>query len=342
MNHLQSMITQKLLFLKKINNQISRVDRYSKLFFLVLFISIILRITLISKIPLTFHIDEIYMLESAQKILDGQDLLKTYFSTTNISNFISAFSIYSFGPSAFSVRAQSIILGVLANIFLYLFTKNVFGKRTGLITFCIASFMHLSIAYSRINLPCIWGPLLLSASLYFFSKFEFIKYNKNHFFGFVTGLSFYTYTGAKIVGMVFILLVPILSIIGFEKKWISNYEKVFCSDLEKTIIDCLYKPQYASGVVEIVKAIDRSRKEININKMLDYLERFNADVVLKRLGFIMENFAEFDFIISSIENKISRSLSYLDPGYPKKGKYNNRWKIIDNVGIDEALNSLIT
>ncbi|MBK9333809.1 MAG: transcriptional regulator [Ignavibacteria bacterium] len=142
-------------------------------------------------------------------------------------------------------------------------------------------------------------------------KFEFIKYNKNHFF-------------------------------GFEKKWISNYEKVFCSDLEKTIIDCLYKPQYASGVVEIVKAIDRSRKEININKMLDYLERFNADVVLKRLGFIMENFAEFDFIISSIENKISRSLSYLDPGYPKKGKYNNRCKIIDNVGIDEALNSLIT
>jgi len=217
------MITQKLLFLKKINNQISRVDRYSKLFFLVLFISIILRITLISKIPLTFHIDEIYMLESAQKILDGQDLLKTYFSTTNISNFISAFSIYSFGPSAFSVRAQSIILGVLANIFLYLFTKNIFGKRTGLITFCIASFMHLSIAYSRINLPCIWGPLLLSASLYFFSKLELMKNRKNLYsLGIVTGLSFYTYTGAKIVGMVFILLVPILSIITNKKKWISN------------------------------------------------------------------------------------------------------------------------
>lgn len=142
-------------------------------------------------------------------------------------------------------------------------------------------------------------------------KFEFVKYNDIHFF-------------------------------GFEKKWINQFDKVFCSDLEKTIIDCLYKPQYASGITEITRAIDRSKKDININKMIDYLVKFKADVVLKRIGFIMENFVEFNFVINSIENKITKSLSYLDPSYPKEGKYINRWKIIDNVGLTEILSSLIT
>jgi len=142
-------------------------------------------------------------------------------------------------------------------------------------------------------------------------KFEFINYNEQHFF-------------------------------GFEKKWINNYDKVYCSDLEKTIIDCLYKPQFASGITEIVKAINRCKKEINSDKMFEYLNNFNANVVFKRLGFILENFPEFNSLTNSLYKKVSSSKAYLDPTYPKKGIYNSRWKIIDNVGIDEALNSITT
>ncbi|MEO8665749.1 MAG: transcriptional regulator [Ignavibacteria bacterium] len=142
-------------------------------------------------------------------------------------------------------------------------------------------------------------------------KFEFVKYNETHFF-------------------------------GFEKTWINNFEKVCCSDLEKTIIDCLYKPKYASGITEIIKSIDKGKDKIDVDKMMSYLEKFKADVVIKRIGYIMENFESFGTIVKRFENKISKSLSYLDPSYPKNGEYNNKWKIIDNVGVDEALNSLNT
>lgn len=142
-------------------------------------------------------------------------------------------------------------------------------------------------------------------------KFEFIKYNETHFF-------------------------------GYEETWINNFEKVNCSDLEKTIIDCLYKPQYSSGITEIIKAIDKCKTRIDANKMIRYLEKFKAQVVLKRMGFILEHFHEFDQLIKNIKEKVSSSLTYLDPSFPKKGKHNNRWKIIDNVGIDEALISLST
>ncbi|MFZ1320011.1 MAG: type IV toxin-antitoxin system AbiEi family antitoxin [Ignavibacteria bacterium] len=142
-------------------------------------------------------------------------------------------------------------------------------------------------------------------------RFEFIKYNENHFF-------------------------------GFEKVWIDNFNKIWCSDIEKTIIDCLYKPQYSSGITELIKAIDRCKEKIDIAKMKKYLKRFNAQVVLKRLGYIFENFTGFDEILEFIENEITESYTYLDPSFPKQGKSYYKWKIIDNVNIAEALKSLET
>ncbi len=49
---------------------------------------------------------------------------------------------------------------------------------------------------------------------------------------------------------------------GTKKIWIDNFNKVVCSDLEKTIIDCLFKPDYAGGIVEIARAIYIFRDKI--------------------------------------------------------------------------------
>lgn len=54
--------------------------------------------------------------------------------------------------------------------------------------------------------------------------FQFIYHNQNHFF-------------------------------GAKKIWIDSFNKVLCSDLEKTFIDCLFKPDYAGGIVEVARAI---------------------------------------------------------------------------------------
>lgn len=142
-------------------------------------------------------------------------------------------------------------------------------------------------------------------------RIEYIKYNDQHFF-------------------------------GFEKTWIDNFNKVWCSDLEKTIIDCLYKPHYGSGITETVKAIYKSKSKLDTDKLKMYLDKFNAQVVFKRLGYILENFSEFDHLLDHIKNKISDAYTYLDPSYPKKGKSYSRWKIIDNVNIAESIDSLST
>ncbi len=129
---------------------------------------------------------------------------------------------------------------------------------------------------------------------------------------------------------------------GYEKTWIDDFNKVNCSDLEKTIIDCLYKPNAANGIIEISKAIFISREKINSDKMLMYLEKFDAQVVYKRLGFILQHFKILLELAKEIRKRISNSYTLLDPSLPKSGKHYSEWKIVDNVGIENILNSVET
>jgi predicted transcriptional regulator of viral defense system len=130
--------------------------------------------------------------------------------------------------------------------------------------------------------------------------------------------------------------------VGFEKTWIDNFNRVFCSDVEKTIIDCLYKPSYGGGITEIVKAIYRIRNEINQEKMVSYLEAINSQVVYKRLGFILKHLGILESLRKEIRSRLSKSYTLLDPSLPKQGKHFSEWKIIDNSNIESVIKSMET
>lgn len=142
-------------------------------------------------------------------------------------------------------------------------------------------------------------------------RFEFITLSKNRFF-------------------------------GFKKQWIDDFHKVNCSDLEKTFLDCLYKPNYASGITEITKALYKSRDKLQPDKFHDYLEKFNTQAVYKRLGFIIDRLNLFPELQNFITGKISSSYTPLDPSLPKQGNYSSKWSIIDNTDFKTALDSIKT
>jgi len=131
-------------------------------------------------------------------------------------------------------------------------------------------------------------------------------------------------------------------IFGYEKTWIDDFNKVYCSDYEKTIIDCLYKPSYGGGITEIVKAIYKIRDKINQEKIISYLNSIKSQVVIKRLGFIIQHLGILEALKREIKCKLSNSYAYLDPSLPKEGKHNSEWKIIDNSNIESAIISIET
>jgi predicted transcriptional regulator of viral defense system len=129
---------------------------------------------------------------------------------------------------------------------------------------------------------------------------------------------------------------------GTRKIWIDNFHKVVCSDLEKTVIDCLFKPDYAGGIVEISRAIYLSRNKINFSTLLEYAKRFNSQAVIKRLGFLLEILEIETNIIDALKKLKTKSIVLLDTELPKSGKIITKWSIRQNIEIETIKRAIYT
>ncbi len=118
---------------------------------------------------------------------------------------------------------------------------------------------------------------------------------------------------------------------GTKKIWIDNYNKVVCSDLEKTIVECLFKPDYAGGIVEIARAIYISRDKVKYDVLLDYVIRFKSQAVIKRLGFVLEALNIETSIIKDLQKLKTNSVVLLDTELPRSGKIKTKWSIQQNI-----------
>lgn len=142
-------------------------------------------------------------------------------------------------------------------------------------------------------------------------SFQFIYHNESHFF-------------------------------GAKKIWIDNFNKVECSDLEKTIIDCLFKPEYAGGIVEVARAIYMSKDKIKFDTLLDYTKKFKSQAVIKRLGFLLELLEINHNIIEKLQKVKTASYVLLDTELPKSGKLISRWSIQQNVETETIKSAINT
>ncbi|NJO00294.1 MAG: transcriptional regulator [Bacteroidia bacterium] len=129
---------------------------------------------------------------------------------------------------------------------------------------------------------------------------------------------------------------------GAKKVWIDSFNKVLCSDLEKTFIDCLFKPDYAGGIVEVAKAIYMSQKKIKYNQLFDYTIKFNSQAVIKRLGFLLELLEINTEIIEKLQVKKTHSYVLLDTELPKQGKRSIRWSIRQNLELETIKSAIFT
>jgi predicted transcriptional regulator of viral defense system len=129
---------------------------------------------------------------------------------------------------------------------------------------------------------------------------------------------------------------------GAKKIWIDSFNKVLCSDLEKTFIDCLFKPNYAGGIVEVARAIYISKDKIKFEILLDYAKKFDSQAVIKRLGFLLEILDINAKIIDDLQKLKTASYVVLDTELPKVGKRNSRWSIQQNLETETIKSAIYT
>ena len=129
---------------------------------------------------------------------------------------------------------------------------------------------------------------------------------------------------------------------GAKKIWIDSFNKVLCSNLEKTFIDCLFKPDYAGGIVEVARAINTSKDKIKFDILLEYAKQFDSQAVIKRLGFILEMLDINTKIIADLQKLKTASYVLLDTELPKTGKRNSRWSIQQNLETETIQSAIYT
>ncbi|MBK6901735.1 MAG: transcriptional regulator [Saprospirales bacterium] len=129
---------------------------------------------------------------------------------------------------------------------------------------------------------------------------------------------------------------------GYQPTWIDDFHKVLISDPEKTIIDCLYEPVYAGGIQEIAKALFKARNDLDIQKLSDYLDRFGAQSVRKRLGFLLDGFGILPAFAERLQKSLSLRLYLLTPAFPRKesiGRNGECWTNEDEQTIFSSINT---
>lgn len=125
---------------------------------------------------------------------------------------------------------------------------------------------------------------------------------------------------------------------GVMDFWVTKQDKIRVTDLERTILDGLERPDLCGGLIEVVRGIWSKQKEINWEKMVVYSKKFHTKAAIKRLGYILEllNVGEAG-CISSLEKIISSKKDYvfLDPNGEKEGVYLSRWRLRININDKE-------
>jgi len=122
--------------------------------------------------------------------------------------------------------------------------------------------------------------------------------------------------------------------IGIEKIDVDN-QRINISNVNKTIADCLDHPEHSGGIEEVARAIYFDHEELNFKKIKDYAVKMRNITILKRLGYILENtglLEEYKDIFDDIQ--LTKGYSKFDILSRKKGKYNEKWKLIINVDIN--------
>lgn len=113
---------------------------------------------------------------------------------------------------------------------------------------------------------------------------------------------------------------------GLRKEWIEEIP-VAVTDREKTVIDCLDRPEYAGGIVEVAKALENA--SLNRESLSRYAQTIGNNAVVRRLGYLSERMG----ISLDLPPPTSRKYLLLDPTMPHQGENDPKWRLVVNAEV---------
>lgn len=109
-----------------------------------------------------------------------------------------------------------------------------------------------------------------------------------------------------------------------------NYQT---SNIERTLIDCVVRPQYSGGIFSVLEAFRNALDILDIVKLDSYLDDLNYTYPYHQLvGFYLEKSGYNTSLLTPFLNKVSRFNFYMTYNLSNK-KFDPKWKIYYPEGI---------
>ena len=149
----------------------------------------------------------------------------------------------------------------------------------------------------------------------------------------------------RVLGMRFrIVRVKARKFFGAHRYRAGEYQ-IEVTNLEKTIVDCLDRPDLCGGVRQVGRALLEGDGDFDWNRATRYLRRFGSGAVVKRLGFLVETLALTQppepRLLDEWLGLLTAGISKLDPSTPRAAhRIATRWRIAVNLPEEGLLRQL--
>jgi predicted transcriptional regulator of viral defense system len=128
---------------------------------------------------------------------------------------------------------------------------------------------------------------------------------------------------------------------GSEPIWVTPYEQVTVSDLERTILDGLARPDLCAGVSQVATGLWLRQDDFDWNRLAAYAHKLDVRAVAQRLGYLLELYdLGTPSLIASLQEMVGASYARLDTLLPERGPYLARWRLQLNLE-PETLQSIV-
>lgn len=129
---------------------------------------------------------------------------------------------------------------------------------------------------------------------------------------------------------------------GYENAKIDN-EEIIVSDLEKTILDSLDRPELVGGIEAVARFLFLASPRIDFKKLLLYTRQIGNRALAVRLGYLLDALSvptpPPKFVPKELKNYVNRILTPLGEvdRWGKKGRINPDWNVIENVPLQNIM-----
>lgn len=130
-----------------------------------------------------------------------------------------------------------------------------------------------------------------------------------------------------------ILTLPKEQFFGATFAWFGK-EKVWITDLERTLLDAVVWPEHCGGFAEVAKAFTEAKEKVELRKLGDYAQKMERGVAFKRLGLLGEWLGWPAEYLHRWRRLSSKGVTFLDPQGPKTGPQISRWNLRLNFNLE--------